>query len=71
MKFLKSLLRKNFQIPFCCCCNGTYFIWRVNIARVCEVQEPAQVESDKEDGDGTIETYFNRIKKYHWNSNVF
>ena len=36
-----------------------------------EVQEPVQLERDEEDGDGTIETYFNRIKKCHWNSNGF
>ena len=36
-----------------------------------EVQEPVQLERDEEDGDGTIETYFNRIKKCQWNSNGF
>ena len=36
-----------------------------------EVQEPVQLERDEEDGDGTIETYFSRIKKCHWNSNGF
>ena len=31
-----------------------------------EVQESVQAERDEEDGDGTIETYFNRIKKCYW-----
>ena len=36
-----------------------------------EVQEPVQAERDEEDGDGTIETYFNRIKKCNLNFNGF
>ena len=34
-----------------------------------EVKEPVQVESDEEDGDYTIEAYFNRIKRCHWTTN--
>ena len=34
-----------------------------------EDQEPVQVKSEEEDGGGTIETYFNRIKRCYWNSN--
>ena len=34
-----------------------------------EVQKLVEIELDEEDGDDTIETYSNRIKKSHWNPN--